>query len=46
MLVTRELRRYFLMGASVGGLGSAKHESSKLYLLGAGTLDGVSVEEN
>ena len=46
MLVTRELRRYFLMGASVGGLGSTKHESSKLYLLDAGTLAGVSVEED
>ena len=46
VLVTRELRRYFLMGASMGGLGSAKHESSKLYLLGVGTLAGVSVEEN
>ena len=46
MLVTRELRRYFLMGASMGGLGSAKHESSKLYLLGAGTLAGVNLEEN
>ena len=46
MLVTRELRRYFLMGESVGGLGSAKHELSELYLLGAGTLDGMSVEEN
>ena len=46
VLVTRELRRYFLMGASIGGLGSAKHESSKLYLLGAGTLAGVNVEEN
>ena len=46
VLVTRELRRYFLMGASVGGLRSAKHESSKLYLLGAGTLDGVNVEED
>ena len=46
MLVTRELRRYFLIGASVDGLGSAKHESSKLYLLGAGTLAGVNLEEN
>ena len=25
---------------------AGKHESSKLYLLGAGTLAGVSVEEN
>ena len=30
----------------MGGLGSAKHESSKLYLLGAGTLAGVNLEEN
>ena len=46
MLVTRELRRYFLIGASVDGLGSTKHESSKLYLLGAGTLAGINIEEN
>ena len=46
VLVTRELRRYFLMGASAGGLGSTKHESSKLYLLGVGALAGVNVEEN
>ena len=46
VLVTRELRRYFLIGASVDGLGSTKHESSKLYLLGAGTLAGINIEEN